>query len=189
MEAWWNSLELFQKVVWLIAIPSSLIFIFQMVATFIGMDSDGGMADGADMDTGIGDYPFQLFTFRNFVNFMLGFGWTGVLFFNSIESRFWLVVLASVIGLVLVAGVMAIFYFLSRMVQSGNIDINNAVGLHANVYLTIPATRSGHGKIQISIQNAVREYDAITDGEEIKTGGSVVVTEIINASLVRVEKI
>lgn len=189
METWWSSLELFQKVVWLIAIPSSLIFIIQMIATFVGMDSDGGMVDSADMDGSIGDFPFQLFTFRNFVNFFLGFGWTGVLFYNTIESKFWLVFLAAVIGLALVIGVMAIFYFLSRMVQSGNIDVKSAVGLHASVYLTIPSERKGQGKIQISIQNAVREYDAITDGDEIRTGGSVIVKDIINSNLVLVEKL
>jgi hypothetical protein len=73
MEIWWNSLDLFLKIMWGIAIAASIIFSIQMVMTFAGMDADGNLEDGGSE----GDAPFQLFTFRNFINFFLGFSWTG----------------------------------------------------------------------------------------------------------------
>lgn len=81
---------------------------------------------------------------------------------------------------------MYIFYMMSKMEQSGNIDSNNAVGCKGNVYLTIPGTRSGEGKVQIGIQGAIREFDAITEGETIPNGTPIRVVEVINENVLLV---
>ncbi len=190
MELWWNSLDLYLQIMWGIAIPSSIVFIIQMIMTFAGMDADGGIdgdaGSGADSDGGA---PFQLFTFRNFINFLLGFSWAGISFYNTISNTFWLTVLSAFIGALLVAIVMLIFYGLSRITQSGNIDVNNAVGLTASVYYPIPAARKGTGKIQINIQQAVREYDALTDGEALATGRLIRVKAVLDSSTLLVEPV
>ena len=85
---------------------------------------------------------------------------------------------------------MSLFRPLAKMQQSGNIDVNQcAVGCTGKVYLTIPAERSGEGKVQITISNAVREYIALTDGDEIKTGTPIKVVEVINDSTLLVEEL
>ncbi|MHB1278075.1 MAG: hypothetical protein ACYC1Q_06725 [Bacteroidia bacterium] len=48
MTEWWEALSGFERVLWILAIPSSMIFLIQSVATFMGMDADGGM--DADFD-------------------------------------------------------------------------------------------------------------------------------------------
>ena len=78
---------------------------------------------------------------------------------------------------------MYIFYLMSKMEQSGNIDTASAVGCKGNVYLKIPAARSGEGKVQITIQGAIREYDAVTNGEELPTGTPVVITQVLNENV------
>ncbi|NRA10767.1 MAG: hypothetical protein HRT57_02280 [Crocinitomicaceae bacterium] len=40
MMEWFNGLELFERVYWLIALPSSLFFLFIMVTSFLGGDAD-----------------------------------------------------------------------------------------------------------------------------------------------------
>eukprot|EP01036_Dinobryon_divergens_P054134 gene54134-72351_t len=90
MTEWWTALDGFDKMLWAITLVATLIFIFQTIATFTGMDSDGGVdADfSGDMETHHGgDTPFQLFTFRNFVNFFLGFGWTVLSLEDTIGNR------------------------------------------------------------------------------------------------------
>jgi len=72
-----NGLDPFLQVLWYIAIPVSLIFVIQSIMTFIGIDGleadfDGSF-DGAQA-------PFQLFSFRNLINFLLGFSWAGITF-------------------------------------------------------------------------------------------------------------
>ncbi len=64
----------------------------------------------------------------------------------------------------------------------------NALGCKGNVYLKIPAGKGGEGKVQISIQGAIREFDALTLGEELETGAPIKVVEVINDSTLLVER-
>lgn len=146
-----------------------------------GLDSTGpGEAAGTD--------GMSLYTFRNFVNFFLGFGWTAVLMRDSISSTALLLFLSVIVGVALVAAVMYLFKWLSGMQQSGNINVyRSAVGCQGKVYLTIPGERQGTGKVQITINNSVREYSAVTDGDTLKTGTDIRVVEVVNASTMLVE--
>ena len=73
---------------------------------------------------------------------------------------------------------------------SGNIDVNTmAVGCTGRVYLTIPGERKGEGKVQITINESVREYQALTDGDTIKTDTPIKVVEVINESTLLVEEL
>lgn len=200
METWWNSLDSFEKVLWLIALPASVFFVIQMFATFLGMDGNSDLnADfsgdiNSDTDLGApGDQdspsatPFQLFTLRNFINFLLGLGWGGIAFYPSLGQA-GAAIAGCITGAVLVVLVMLIFRWLSSMTQSGNLNIKNALGQEAEVYLKIPSVNEGKGKVHISIQGAIRELDASTGGDSIPTGSRVKVTGVINNTLI-VEKI
>ena len=57
-----------------------------------------------------------------------------------------------------------------------------------SVYLRIPATGSGKGKVQVSQNGSVHELDALTDGDEIPSGAKVKIVEIIDNETVKVEK-
>jgi hypothetical protein len=187
MELWWTSLVPFLKIRWGIAIPFSVISIIQMIMTFVGMGDHGDSTGDADVDADM-QMPMHFFTFRNLVNFFLGFSWTGISFYETIDSRAWLTFLGVIIGLVLVAIVMALLYALSKAVQSGNIDINNAVGRMATVYYTIPASGKGAGKVQMSVQQVIREYDALSELDEpVPTGRIVRIKSVVDAHTLLVE--
>ncbi len=191
MEAWWTAMDIMTKTVWIVAIITSLIFVIQMIMTFVGMDSNADFS-GEVGDTSMGDagsFPFQLFTFRNFINFFLGFSWSYIVFYDLVSSVAWVIVISVFVGLLVVAGVMMIFYSMSRMTESGNIHIEQTIGSTAHVYIPIPGNREGRGKIQLSIQSSIREYDAITAGEALKTGNIVKVIEVVEGSILLVEKI
>ena len=191
MTEWWTSLDLFMKILWCIAIASSLIFVIETVLTFIGIDHD------IDTDFDIHDASFDadpsmnLYTFRNLVNFLLGMSWTAILLKDEIRSKALLVIIAFAAGVALVAAVMYMFRWLSRMQQSGNIDVFKvAVGCQGKVYLTIPEERKGNGKVQITINDSVREYDAVTDSESpLRTGTSIKVIEVLDSSTLLVEEL
>ena len=193
MTEWWTSLDLFMKILWCIAIASSLIFIIETVLTFIGADVEMDMDTDFDMPDGgfEGDPSMNLYTFRNLVNFLLGMSWTAILLQEQIASKALLMVIAFAVGALLVFAVMMMFKGLSKMQQSGNIDLyKSAVGCNGKVYLTVPAERKGSGKVQISINDSIREYDALTDSEDdLKTGTSIKVVEVLDASTLLVEEI
>ena len=193
MTEWWTSLDLFMKILWCIAIASSLIFIIETVLTFIGadvemdMDTDFDIADGGFE----GDPSMNLYTFRNLVNFLLGMSWTAILLNEQMKSKALLMLIAFAVGAAIIFAVMMMFKGLSKMQQSGNINVfESAVGCSGKVYLTVPGERKGQGKVQININNSVREYDALTDSEDdLKTGTSIKVTEVLDASTLLVEEI
>ena len=191
---WWADLSPVMKLLWGVTLTATLIFIIQTVMTFLGADADSTDFD-MDVDTSMDgsdlsniDSGANLYTFRNFVNFFLGFGWTAIILQPSVKSTAVLVIIAVLVGIALVALVMYMFKWLYSMQQSGNINVyKSAVGCQGKCYLRIPGERAGEGKVQITIQGAVREYNAVTDGDEIKTGTSVKVIEAVDANTLLVE--
>ena len=209
---WWNSLEPAMKVLWAVTLSASLVFVIQTVMTFLGaagdtdfdintdMDTagpsdigDGSVDVGADVETGESGHlgtGMNLLTFRNFINFLIGFGWTAILLKDSIPATGLRMLIAILVGVVLVAVVMLLFKWLTDMQQSGNINVfKSAVDCEGTVYLTIPGERAGEGKVQITINNSVREYAAVTDGPTLKTGQRIRVVEVVSANTLLVEEI
>ena len=195
--SWWADLSPIMRILWGITLTASLIFIIQSILTFVGADADTATDFDVDVDTSMDGADLSnieggsnLYTFRNFVNFFLGFGWTAILLQGQVKSTALLVIIAAVVGVALVAAVMYLFKWLSTMQQSGNINVfKAAVGCQGKCYLPIPAERGGVGKVQISIQGAVREYNAVTDGDAIKTGTPIKVVETIDANTLLVEEL
>ena len=193
---WWADLSPVMKLLWGVTLTATLIFIIQTVMTFLGADADSTDFD-MDVDTSMDgsdlsniDSGANLYTFRNFVNFFLGFGWTAIILQPSVKSTAVLVIISVLVGIALVALVMYMFKWLYSMQQSGNINVYKAaVGCQGKCYLRIPGERAGEGKVQITIQGAVREYNAVTDGDEIKTGTSVKVVEAIDGNTLLVEEL
>lgn len=186
-----NSLEPLQKFFWIVACCASLIFIIQTIMTFIGLgtdaDVDAGPMEGAVDSVEDGSLS-GVFSFRNLINFLLGYGWAGVLFFDSIEKRWLLQVLAIAVGLVFVLAFVFMFRQVMKLSHDGSFKMQEAVGLKADVYLRIPAARSGRGKVQVSVKGSVHEIDAMTDStDEIATGGQVKIVKVLGDDLLLVE--
>lgn len=188
-----SSLEPLLRVFWIIAAVASLIFIIQTIMTFIGLGTD------TDVDAGPGDMDSMadatengglngVFSFRNLINFLLGYGWTGVLLYDNFEKTWLLQLIAILVGFLFVFAFVLMFRATMKLAHDGSFRMEETVGLRADVYLRIPAQRQGRGKIQISVKGSVHEIDAVTDNAEmIPTGGSVVVKEVISEDLLLVE--
>lgn len=189
LESWWNTLTTYEMVYWFIAIPASVAFLITLVSTFMGFDSDSDLADvdtEIDGDAGIG---FQFFTLKNLIGFFTIFAWTGLgcseLGINPLVTA----LIALLAGLAMMFIMSSIFFFMSKLTHSGTMNIDNAIGVLAEVYLTVPAERGGFGKVQLNIQGQIRELDAITDAaDELGTGSIVVVKSIIDQHILLVEK-
>jgi len=184
-----NEMPVLLQVFWTCAVVASLIFIIQMVLTMIGMDSSDMDVDfdGADtMDLGGG---LNLFTIKNLMGFLVGFGWTGVCFYSSITNVFLLIAIAFIVGCLFVGIFVFIYKQTKKLEHNGAFSINGVKGSVANVYLRIPGNNGGKGKVQVSQNGSVHELDALTDGEDIASGGKVKIVEIVDQETVKVEKI
>ena len=188
-----SSLEPLQRLFWAIAAVATLIFLIQTLLTFIGLGTDTDIDAGpADMDS-VGDVTEDgglhgVFSFRNLVNFLLGYGWAGVLLYGEIGKGWVLHLVAIATGLVFVLAFVLMFRAIMKLAHDGSFQMSEAVGLRAYVYLRIPASRQGRGIVQVSVKGSVHEIDAVTDRNEIiPTGGYVTVKEVISEDLLLVE--
>jgi membrane protein implicated in regulation of membrane protease activity len=191
MIEFFNNLPADMKVYWSIAVFATLIFIVQSILTFIGMDAhDGADADFGGNDLQGGEEPFQLFTFRNLINFLLGFSWAGIAFSGIIDSRILLMTVAFVTGAIFIAIFFVIMKQLMKLAEDNSFKINETLHQIAEVYIPIPERKKGKGKIAISVRGAMHEIDAVTEDESrISSGTNVRVVKIEGESLVLVEKL
>ena len=72
MELWWESLSQMDKILYYIAVPSTVALIIQTMLTFIGMgdvgDFESDVSDGVEFDNDF-EISFEMFTVRNFIAF------------------------------------------------------------------------------------------------------------------------
>jgi hypothetical protein len=175
---WWQTKALFEKIFWIIAVLFSLLFLIQTILSFIGGDGTEGHADDAVADDdGIG---YQFFTIKNMIAFFTMFGWTGIGGINGGLSKPLIIVIAFLCGAALVAGMMFLMRSAAKLKHSGTLRMENALQQVGEVYLRIPAARSGLGKVHIKVQGSLHELDAMTDeADDIATGRIVKVRSII----------
>ena len=130
-----NNLDTLLKGFWMVAIPTSVIFIIQMTLTFIGSDASDGTSADFDGDLDGGDTPFQLFSFRNLMNFLLGFSWTGISFYKIINNQLLLITLAIVVGVFFVYLFFLIIRALMRLSEDNTFKLSETIGKTAEVYI------------------------------------------------------
>ena len=193
---WFTALDGMQQMFWGCALVASTVFLVQMVLTMLGMDGhdvdvDFDTADFGDMDSDTMDMggAVSLFSIRNMVNFFVGFGWAGISFNSLIPSPLLLVLVSVAVGCLFVWVFFLIKKQMKRFEANGAFDIKNCQGRTANVYLRIPGSRSGSGKVQISFHGSVQELPAQTEGNAIPSGTKVKVAKVVDKSLLIVERL
>ncbi|MEM1323327.1 MAG: hypothetical protein AAGG75_23885 [Bacteroidota bacterium] len=188
---WWSTLSGVQQVFWGISIVFSVFFIIQFVLSLVGLDFDGDTDIDVSSDVDGGDYSldadFTLLSVRGIIAFFTFFGWAGVLVLNSGGSTLMALIVATIFGTAAMVIVGYMIYMFSKLTQEGNIDIRDALFNTGEVYLTIPAEKNGYGKIHLKIQGALKEMDAITEGNALPTGVPVKVVKILDENLLLVE--
>lgn len=184
---WFSAMPVLAQVFWTCALLGSLIFLVQLVLTLLGMDASDVEVDFDGSDTLDNGGGMSLFSVRAFVNFLVGFGWTGVSFFHTVGNPVLLVLISFAVGVFFAWIVLLLWNCIKGLEQNRSLSVSECVGKNASVYLRIPAARQGKGKVQISIRGSVHELEAMTDGEMIPTGRQVEVVELINESILLVK--
>jgi hypothetical protein len=156
--------------------------------TFSGIPQEGETIDPGRFSVRDAVVSFKIFTIRNIIVFFTMFSWCGIVLTNRNLPNFLAVTISLAISLTLVFALSGLLYYLSNLTEEGTLNLTNSIGTVCEVYLTIPAARQEPGKVIITIQGASRELPALTDGEALQSGTTVVVTEIINNQYLLVEK-
>jgi len=210
MTQWWYDLSLISQVFALIAIPSTLILLIQTVLLFFGIgggnddfdapdtdvdiDGDGiidSVSSGGSADAGDGENSgLALFSIRGIVAMLCIGGWSGLVMLEAGLPAILSVLLAVNFGVLTLFGLAYLMKFAMRLQSSGNIDLGNAIGKTGRVYIPIPPSTTGSGKINITIQDKFIEVDAMTTADrKIATGEAVRVVSTDETGLLIVEPI
>lgn len=188
----WSEITLFEQIFWLITIPSTVIFLILLVITIFGAETDSGLDVNTDVDTSLADsdaIPFQFLSLKNIVAFFTVFGWSGIGFIHAGLAQWLVILLAFTCGLLMMILMATLFYFMSKLAESGTLKMGNAIGKMGEVYLVIPANRAGMGKVQLNVQGSLRTLDAITDEpENIPTSAIIQVLDVIDEQILLVKK-
>ena len=180
------TLDPMHQVYWTLAIISSLVFVAQAVMIVIGFDADSDFGGGdADFDTD----GFHIISVKTIVCFVLGFSWTGALFYHLVDSSLVLGCIAGGVGLLFMLLIALMFRQVMRLDKDNTFRAERTIGSAADVYLRIPAGRSETGKVTVSIHGSLHELEALTEGDEIPTGAKVRITGVVEGDVVLVEKI
>jgi membrane protein implicated in regulation of membrane protease activity len=198
------------------AVIGGTVLVCQFLLTLVGLgghDVDGGF----DGDLDVGDLPdnlstshhtslgttadgdfahpdsswlFGVLSFRTLVAAAAFFGVAGKAALSAGFQQSTALVLAVLVGLSAMYGMYWLMRLIGSLTSSGNERIVNALGQTATVYIPIPAAGQGAGKVQLSMQNRIVEYRAVTnDDSKLNTGESVEVVDIAGSDLVCVRRV
>ncbi len=164
----------------LCAIVGGAVLSIQLFMLLFGIDGD------ADMDVDGGD-GFGFVSIRTVSSLLATFGLVGWWALNEgygVPAATGFGLLA---GLIMMGLVAWLFSLQSKLHQDGTADSSEAVGKIATVYLTIPESNAGKGKITVIVGDRSHEYAATTSGSAIPTGTEVRVLRQISETTFEVE--
>lgn len=189
---WWNELLLIQQIFALIALPSTLLIVIQTVLMLIGIGGDSGADADVDIDDGIEvpDDGLAIFSVRGVTSMLCITGWVAVALLETSLPQGVSIAIAIACGVATLIGMAYLMRAVYRLQSSGNIDVENCVGKIGEVYIPIPSTGNGSGKVSLTVQEKFSEFTAITtSAEQLKTGAFVRVVAVGPSGVLVVEPI
>ena len=167
-----------------IALVASGFLAVQILMMIFGVDMDFDSDIDVDASDGGG-----FLSVRSLTAFFGGFGWAGL----AARQAGW----SGTASILLGVGVGAAFFVIAgflfvqarKLTSSVNVASATAICTNGSVYLKVPASRAGRGKVEINASGRMSIVGAITDDEaEITSNTRVRITEVIDSSTVLVER-
>ena len=181
---WFQDFGALEWAYFVIACIGTVFLLVQIVMMIVGADGGDGDAD-LDTDTdGDGaldshtDTGVSLFTTKGLTAFFAIGGWTGIVMLTCGVNTAVSVVVSVAAGLAAYVVVWLVIRMILKLQEDGTVQYAGAVGKTATVYVSVPAKRSGRGKVTLVLQGRYTEADAVTDEEErIPVDAAVVIEE------------
>lgn len=168
MKEWFTSLSVMEQIFFWLGIVSTLFLIVQIIlmclSSFGGdIDVDGDGDIDVDVDSGV-----SIFTVKSITAFFAVGSWSGLLTCQvASDSLQWLAIIVSIISGAIAMSIMVVLLrAIVKLQCNGAFEIEKIVGTKATVYVSVPPSRSGRGKITMNAQGRFMELDAVTDCTE-----------------------
>jgi hypothetical protein len=160
------------------------ILLVQVVLSAIGFDHDttehGSIADA-------GASGLDLFSVRALAAGLAFFGIGGLAGLATGLGGIVAWPLAIAGGVAAAVAVAFVMRAMLRLEDDGTVQLHGAVGVSGTVYLTVPAARSGAGKVHLTLQNRTVELQAVTRNDvPLPTGARILVIDVVGPDVVEV---
>ena len=170
------------------AVFGGTLMVLQFLLVMFGFG--GGGDDGGDFgDTADHASPadiFKVVSLRTIVAGIAFFGLGGLAGLTGGLSMKISVITASISGIAAIYGVYYLYWAAAQMKEDGSLSEKTLVGATGSVYVRIPPAKSGSGRVLISQQGRTVEYEAITEGGELKTSTPITIVRIVSSTTVEV---
>ena len=167
------------------ALIGGVLFLLWFVLLLLGGVAEGVFEGlfGLEMDVMSSDGSFDAMTFQGVMAFMMFFGLAGLYTMNSDGSDSLAIAAGGIAGGASMYGTGKIFQVFFALEASGNVEIEQSIGVRGSVYLRIP--EGGVGQVQIELGGALKTYNAKSeDNQGIATGEFIEVVDTITSTLV-----
>lgn len=178
------------------AVAGGTLLVCQLVMMLLGLgehhdvavDHDGDLSH--DPHSGGGDHHasalWSLLSLRALVPAVCIFGLAGMAGQRAEMPLPLTLLIALGAAVVVAAGMAWLLRAIFRLQDDGTAHIERARGATGIVYVNIPGSNAGRGKVQIELQNRTVEFQAVTPKAALETGTKVVVVDVVNLDTVEV---
>lgn len=211
--AWWGTLSDTLRILYCIALPSTLILAIQTLMSLLGgLDGGGGSnysdTSGLDLDTPdldldapeLGDLDadvytdgsgssdgalLRVFTLQGIVAFLTVFSWSTIGAVSTGAPALGSILVGAALGAAAMLAIAKLVQLTARLAENGTIDLKNSIGERGQVYIVIPANGAGTGKVMVNMQSRLVECSAVTrEASRLETGAPIRVIDVIGETLV-----
>lgn len=179
-----QSMDVMEIVYWAVAAVSSVIFLIQATMLVVGFDADADLSGG---DASFDADGVHLLSVKTLVCFLLGFGWTGAIFYPIVDNKSVVGIIAVAVGVTFMFLIAFLMTQVMRLSRDNTFTTANAIDKVGEVYLRIPGGDEA-GKIMVSHLGSMHELAAFS-ADEIPTGTKVRITAAIDPESVQVERL
>lgn len=204
MIVWWDNLNEVLKMLYCIAVPTTVFFILQTVLSVAGgfeggsgvdttdtsaFDFDGNTDTTGDLHEGGSAEQFldggnpadfsimSMLTLQGIITFLMVMSWTSI---AGISSGGWTLpslLIGIVFGIIAMYAVARLIRASRRLTANGTLNLNFALGEVGVVY--VPVSSSVMGKVTLNLQGRHVECSATTSSDEVlATGAAVRVVDV-----------
>lgn len=166
------------------------VLVVQLLLGLLGVVDAGGHLDAGDGHDGGGVHVaaegLDLLSVRALSAGVAFFGLGGLAGLATPFGLLAAIPLALVTGTAAMFGTAVAMRWMLGFEDDGTVSIHGAVGATGTVYLAIPGERQGAGKVTLTLQNRIVEYQAVTSDAPLPTGAPIMVVDVVGPNTVHV---
>lgn len=181
-----------ETVLYILAGVSTAFFVLRLVLMFVGIEGGDG-ADGVDAIDMPGDLhdaaaaaDFKIFTLLTLIVTLMMGSWSSILLLHWLQQPALALGIGYAAGFGLAVAVGYAIFSLRKLEHDGTVRSFEAEGLKGTVYSTVPQAGAGKGQVQVTVNNRLLTFDAVSDGPEIPSFKPIVVMARVDEKTLRV---